>query len=63
MALALNNYRVGYCYTINNGVYTAPTGYSAIILLAQATNIGGSTQTIDFLIEELFLELQILQRC
>ena len=30
------------------GIYTAPTGYSAIVLLAQATNIGSDTQTINF---------------
>jgi len=50
MALALNNYQTitGIITTGSVGIYTAPTGYSAIVLLAQATNIGSSTQTINF---------------
>ena len=30
------------------GVYTAPVGYTGVILLAQVTNIGSSTQTLTF---------------
>jgi len=30
------------------GIYTAPVGYSGIILLAQAANIGNDTHTISF---------------
>jgi hypothetical protein len=30
------------------GIYTAPVGYTGVVLLAQATNIGSSTQTISF---------------
>ena len=30
------------------GIYTAPVGYSGIILLAQAANIGDQTQTVSF---------------
>lgn len=52
MALALNNYQtITGIVTANSesvGIYTAPTGYSAIILLAQATNIGGNTHTVNF---------------
>ena len=50
MALALNNYNTitGVVGTNAVGIYTAPTGYSAIVLLAQATNIGSDTQTINF---------------
>lgn len=29
-------------------VYTAPVGYTGVMLLAQVTNIGGTTQTITF---------------
>tara|TARA_S200000501_G_scaffold206362_1_gene194034 strand:+ start:49 stop:378 length:330 start_codon:yes stop_codon:yes gene_type:complete len=50
MALAQNVFK-----TITNvvasspvGIYTAPVGYSGVILLASATNIGASTQTISF---------------
>ena len=50
MALALNNYQTitGVIGVNTVGIYTAPTGYSAIVLLAQATKIGSDTQTINF---------------
>ena len=52
MALALNNYQtitgIVTANTENVGIYTAPTGYSAIVLLAQATNIGSDTNTVNF---------------
>ena len=53
MPLALNNYQTitGVVGTNTVGIYTAPTGYSTIVLLAQATNIGSNTQTINFLHE------------
>ena len=28
------------------GIYTAPVGYTGVVLLAQVTNIGSSTQTL-----------------
>ena len=50
MALALNVFKtittVG--NTNNVGIYTAPVGYTGVVLLAQATNIGGQTQTVSF---------------
>ena len=50
MALALNVYQTitGVSTTGTVGIYTAPTGYSAIVLLAQATNISSNTRTINF---------------
>ena len=30
------------------GIYTAPVGYSGVVLLAQAANIGNNTRTISF---------------
>jgi hypothetical protein len=30
------------------GIYTAPVGYSAVVLLSQVTNIGNHTQTVSF---------------
>jgi hypothetical protein len=30
------------------GIYTAPVGYTGVILLAQVTNVGSSTQTLTF---------------
>lgn len=48
MALALNIFRtitqVGSANTV--GIYTAPVGYTGVVLLAQATNVGADTQTI-----------------
>jgi len=30
------------------GIYTAPIGYTGVVLLAQVTNVGSSTQTLSF---------------
>ena len=50
MALALNVFK-----TVTKiapasavGIYTAPVGYTGVVLLAQAENIGNNTQTISF---------------
>lgn len=32
----------------NEVIYTAPTGYTGVVLLAQITNIGNQTQTVSF---------------
>ena len=50
MAAAVNVFRT---FTETVGVttsvfYTAPVGYTGVVLLAQATNIGSSTQTLSF---------------
>lgn len=51
MALALNVFRtitsIGTTGPV--GVYTAPVGYTGVILLAQATNISPDTNTVSFL--------------
>jgi len=50
MALALNVFKtityVGSANTV--GIYTAPVGYTGVVLLAQATNIGSNTQDVSF---------------
>lgn len=50
MALALNVFQtVTHVVGLNTvGIYTAPTGYTGIVLLAQCSNIGETTQTITF---------------
>ena len=50
MPLPLNVYQtITQVVGVNTvGIYTAPVGYSAIILLAQAANIGSDTQTVSF---------------
>jgi hypothetical protein len=50
MALALNVFRtvtsvVGVASTT---IYTAPVGYTGVVLLAQVTNIGSTSQDISF---------------
>jgi len=48
MALALNVYKTvtHVVPTSAVGIYTAPVGYSGVVLLAQVANIGSSTQTV-----------------
>ena len=50
MALALNVFKTVTKVATTNavGIYTAPVGYTGVVLLAQATNIGESTQTVSF---------------
>lgn len=50
MPLALNVFKTvtKIAQTTSVGIYTAPTGYTGVVLLAQATNIGNDTQTVSF---------------
>ena len=50
MALALNVFKTVTKIATTNavGIYTAPIGYTGVILLAQCANIGSDTQTISF---------------
>ena len=50
MALALNVFRTITTVASTNpvGIYTAPIGYSGVVLLAQATNVDSSPHTISF---------------
>ena len=50
MALPLNLFKTITKVATTNpvGIYTAPVGYSGVVLLAQASNIGNATQTISF---------------
>jgi hypothetical protein len=50
MPLALNVFKtVTKVATTNSvGIYTAPIGYTGVVLLAQASNIGNDTQTVSF---------------
>lgn len=50
MALALNVFKtITTVVGVNTvGIYTAPTGYTGVVLLAQCTNIGSSSQDITF---------------
>ena len=48
MALALNVFQTVtfVAPTSPVGIYTAPVGYTGVVLLAQAANVGGSTKTV-----------------
>ena len=48
MALALNIFKTITQVTPSEmvGIYTAPTGYTGVVLLAQCANIGQTTETI-----------------
>jgi hypothetical protein len=50
MALALNVFKTVTKVATTNavGIYTAPIGYSAVVLLAQTANVGNNTQTVSF---------------
>ena len=50
MALALNVFKTVTKVASTNpvGIYTAPVGYSGVVLLAQVANVGNNTQTISF---------------
>ena len=48
MALALNSYKTitSIATTSPVGIYTAPVGYTGIVLLAQIANVGSQTYTV-----------------
>lgn len=50
MALALNVFKTVTKVASTNpiGIYTAPVGYTGVVLLAQAANIGNNTQIVSF---------------
>ena len=50
MALALNVFQTVpvVAPTSPVGIYTAPVGYTGVVLLAQAANVGSQTQTVSF---------------
>lgn len=50
MALALNVFKTITKVATTNavGIYTAPVGYTGVVLLAQTANVGSNTQTVSF---------------
>lgn len=50
MALALNVFKTITKVATTNavGIYTAPVGYTGVVLLAQSANIGNDTRTVSF---------------
>jgi hypothetical protein len=50
MALALNVFKTitKVATTSPVGIYTAPIGYTGVVLLAQVANVGNNTQSVSF---------------
>jgi hypothetical protein len=50
MALALNVFKTitKVATTSPVGIYTAPIGYTGVVLLAQVSNVGNNTQSVSF---------------
>jgi hypothetical protein len=64
MALALNVFKtvtsvVGVAST---AIYTAPVGYTGVVLLAQVTNIGSTSQDISFTHRRSSTDTEILKQ-
>jgi hypothetical protein len=64
MALALNVFKtvtavVGIATT---SIYTAPVGYTGVVLLAQVTNIGSTSQDISFTHRRSSTDTEILKQ-
>jgi hypothetical protein len=64
MALALNVFKtvtavVGVATT---SIYTAPVGYTGVVLLAQVTNIGSTSQDISFTHRRSSTDTEILKQ-
>ena len=64
MALALNVFKTvtSVVPTSPVGIFTASTGYTGVVLLAQAANIGSQTRTILFHMREQYQVLQLQLR-
>ena len=63
MALALNVFKtvtsvVGVAST---AIYTAPVGYTGVVLLAQVTNIGSTSEDITFIHRRVSTDTEILK--
>lgn len=54
MALPLNVYKAptGIVSTSSTTIYTAPTGYTAVVLMGQVSNSGNSTERVTFSLVE-----------
>jgi hypothetical protein len=61
MALALNVFKtITKVAPINPvGIYTAPIGYTGVVLLAQASNIDSNTHTISFFHKRTFVGIAV----
>ncbi len=63
MALALNVFKTitKVASTSPVGIYTAPVGYTGVVLLAQAANIGNDTHTVTFVHRRSGVDTEIVK--
>jgi hypothetical protein len=63
MALALNSFQTvtAVVSTGSSEIYTAPVGYTGVVLLSQAANIGSESQTITFIHRRTSTDTEILK--
>jgi hypothetical protein len=64
MALALNVFQTvtAVVSTSPTVVYTAPVGYTGVVLLAQVANIGGSSQDVTFVHRRSSTDTEMLKQ-
>ncbi len=62
-AAAVNQFQtITHVVGINTvGIYTAPTGYTGVVLLAQCTNLSSDTQTITFVFRRGGTDTELLK--
>lgn len=63
MALALNVFKTitKVIPTSPVGIYTAPVGYTGVVLLAQASNVGNDTHTVTFVHRRSGVDTEIVK--
>jgi hypothetical protein len=63
MALALNVFKTVTSIVPTNAdaIYTAPVGYTGVVLLAQVTNIGSTSQDVSFTHRRSITDTEILK--
>jgi len=63
MALALNVFKTVTSVVPTNAdvIYTAPVGYTGVVLLAQVTNIGSTSQDVTFIHRRSATDTEILK--
>jgi hypothetical protein len=61
--IAINNFRTitEVVPLSSSDIYTAPTGYTSVFLLAQCTNIGNQTHTISFNYKRGTIETELVK--
>ena len=64
MALALNLFKTitSVVGVTSTAIYTAPVGYTGVVLLAQVTNVGSTSQDVSFIHRRSATDTEILKQ-